>query len=156
MVDREAWADEVGAAAVTAAEAGFPDEADLIISHAAHHGLRPFELFAAGSRRAPVTEPEPAQEGTPMLVTYIGPADKVDLAPSHGGARFVRDQPTEVPDELGRALCLQAVFVPARRRRRRSETPDPALPAAETPPPGETPEPAVSEIPESPTTDEIR
>lgn len=91
-----------------------------------------------------------------MLVIYEGPDDGVRLAPVHGDIWMQRGQPVEVPDDLGERLCEQPHYTaaPARRRRRRmetperptaSETPDAGAPATETP---ERPD-AAAEVPES-------
>lgn len=67
-----------------------------------------------------------------MWVVYQGPDSGVRLAPVAGDIWMPRDVPVEVPDEIGRALCDQAHFRPAKPRRR-TESPGDPLADTETP-----------------------
>jgi hypothetical protein len=46
-----------------------------------------------------------------MKITYVGPAESVDIAVPGGSIRAVNGVPVEVPAELGSSLLEQDVFV---------------------------------------------
>lgn len=147
--DRAVWVAEIIDAAVEAVETGHPRKADQILTKAVHVGITPAEFVVELTNRDPVTAtdvaPPVAEEGKPVLVTYVGPGPGVHLSPANGDLWCPAGVPVEVPARVGHALVEQPTFTSGQRRqRRRRETPERA-PAGETP---ESPDPTMEARPD--------
>lgn len=115
MADREVVVAKTLTATIEAVQAGLVGKANELLRRAVHAGLDPTDIVLAALAAEPIDlHADQPQEAGPMHVIYSGPEDGVTLAPTAGGFWMPRGEPVEVLDDVGRSLCQQPDFKPAK------------------------------------------